>query len=526
MDMDVDEEEQAYLNGGSGRGSPPEDAFEEPPKPKDPEECKEEGNKCFKAKQYPQAIEYYTQAIELLPSEPNYWNNRAAAYISLKRFSSALSDSLQAASLQKSSPQAKTLIRLARCQLALGSPNTALSTLRQALSLEPTNSAALTAKKGAEKLDGYLKTCLDARERKDWGVARLALNQLISECEGGGAPEWRLWSVEMEIVKGKWEAAAQSASDALRINENSPDALALRALVLFLTNRLPQALQHAQSTLRLDPEHSKARLLIRRIKEVERLKEEGNSAFKSGRLATAVEKYGETLEVIGDNEEEGHGGIIRATLLSNRATALFKLDQYEKALLDSNAAIELHPNFFKAIRTRARIHQALENYESCVMDFKNALELTDVDESDRKNLKNELKKAEVLLKRSKSKDYYKILGLSKTCSEIEIKKAYRRESLIHHPDKGGDEEKFKLVVEAHAVLSDPQRRDRYDQGFDEDGQTESSGGGMGGGMGMSQADLAEIFASMHGGGRAGFGGGFGGGGFHEHPFGGRGGFSF
>lgn len=114
-------------------------------------------------------------------------------------------------------------------------------------------------------------------------------------------------------------------SDALRINENSPDALALRALVLFLTNRLPQALQHAQSTLRLDPEHSKARLLIRRIKEVERLKEEGNSAFKSGRLATAVEKYGETLEVIGDNEEEGHGGIIRATLLSNRATALFKV---------------------------------------------------------------------------------------------------------------------------------------------------------------------------------------------------------
>jgi DnaJ family protein C protein 7 len=62
--------------------------------------------------------------------------------------------------------------------------------------------------------------------------------------------------------------------------------------------------------------------------------------------------------------------------------------------------------------------------------------------------------------------------------------------------QGGDEEKFKLVVEAHSVLSDPRRRERYDLGEDEDG-TSDSGGGMGG---MSQMDLAELFAQFHGGG--------------------------
>ena len=50
-------------------------------------------------------------------------------------------------------------------------------------------------------------------------------------------------------------------------------------------------------------------------------------------------------------------------------------------------------------------------------------------------LKTELKKAESALKRSKTKDYYKILGISRDCSESDIKKAYRRESLKHHPDK-------------------------------------------------------------------------------------------
>jgi len=80
--------------------------------------------------------------------------------------------------------------------------------------------------------------------------------------------------------------------------------------------------------------------------------------------------------------------------------------------------------------------------------------------------------------------------------------------------QGGDEEKFKLVVEAHAVLSDPRRRERYDLGEDEDGQNDSGTGPMGSPFGgMNPADLADIFAQFQG-------GGFG------EPFGGGGGFRF
>jgi len=126
------------------------------------------------------------------------------------------------------------------------------------------------------------------------------------------------------------------------------------------------------------------------------------------------------------------------------------------------------------------------------------------------------------LKRSKTKDYYKILSVARDCTEIEIKKAYRKESLIHHPDKGGDEEKFKLVVEAHSVLSDPQRRHRYDMGEDEDG-SDSGMGGMGG-MRMNPNDIAELFAQFGGGAGP---RGFGGDGFHSHSsFGGGGGSPF
>src|SRR5882762_1499147 len=83
----------------------------------------------------------------------------------------------------------------------------------------------------------------------------------------------------------------------MRLEPNSPEVLALRGLVLFLSAKLPQALQHASSALRLDPGHEAAQKLRKRIKDVERLKDEGNAFFKSGRLQEAVEKYGEALDV-------------------------------------------------------------------------------------------------------------------------------------------------------------------------------------------------------------------------------------
>ncbi len=62
-----------------------------------------------------------------------------------------------------------------------------------------------------------------------------------------------------------------------------------------------------------------------------------------------------------------------------------------------------------------------------------------------------------------SKDYYKILGVAKNASADEIKRAYRRLAQQHHPDKGGNQEKFKEISEAYQILSDPQRRAQYDQ---------------------------------------------------------------
>ena len=108
------------------------------------------------------------------------------------------------------------------------------------------------------------------------------------------------------------------------------------------------------------------------------------------------------------------------------------------------------------------------------------------------------------------RDYYEILEVTKTATGEEIKKAYRKKAIQYHPDKNpGDaaaEEKFKEAAEAYEVLSDENKRARYDQ-FGHAGVGGAAGGGFGGGMSME--DIFSQFGDIFGG-HFGFGGGFGG----------------
>jgi molecular chaperone DnaJ len=109
------------------------------------------------------------------------------------------------------------------------------------------------------------------------------------------------------------------------------------------------------------------------------------------------------------------------------------------------------------------------------------------------------------------RDYYEILEVSKNATPEEIKKAYRKKAIQYHPDKNpGDkesEEKFKEAAEAYEVLSNPEKKQRYDQ-FGHAGMSGSAGGGFSGGF----TDIEDIFSSFgdifggHFGGFGGFGG--------------------
>jgi DnaJ family protein B protein 12 len=145
----------------------------------------------------------------------------------------------------------------------------------------------------------------------------------------------------------------------------------------------------------------------------------------------------------------------------------------------------------------------------------------------------EQKAAVIRIRGCKPTAFYEILAVEKSCSDADIKKAYRKQSLLTHPDKNGHEhadEAFKMVSRAFSVLGDKEKREKFDRfGTDPDSRFESArqqnpfagGGGFGGGQAArggggweDEISPEEMFARFFGGG--GFGGPFGGGGKDFH----------
>lgn len=132
-----------------------------------------------------------------------------------------------------------------------------------------------------------------------------------------------------------------------------------------------------------------------------------------------------------------------------------------------------------------------------------------------------LRKAHTLLKRSKQKDYYKVLGVPRDADERDIKKAYRKLSKVNHPDKASAQgitpeeaqKKMAAINEAYEVLSDPELKQRFDNGDDPNNPEQQQGGHPFHG---SPFGGGQQFFFQQGGGFPGGGGGFK---FQGGPFG-------
>ncbi|KAL8277416.1 hypothetical protein RQP46_010138 [Phenoliferia psychrophenolica] len=466
------------------------------------EERKTAGNALFAKKDYPSATRLYSQAIALNPLNPAYLTNRAASYMAAKQFSRALEDCLKAAQLQSASPQPKTLLRLARCQLALGLVVQAQQTLDQLLPLDASQQV-MQERARAARIAVHVQNVKRELAKGDWSMVLLGVDAAAREVDETPR-EWRLWKVEALVGKKRYDEVNSMAADLLRGNPNQPDALYYRGLSMYYQGNHAQAIAHAQAALRTDPDYVLARTLLRKVKLLDATKDAGNEAFKTSQFTLAIEKYTECMAIDPENET------FRATVLSNRATAYLKAKEYVKATEDCDECLRLSPSYFKALRTRARVQLATEEWEGALRDFKAAYELAPAGTADETGLKREVKDAEAKLKKSKMKDHYKTLGTHSEATEDEIKKAYRKSSLIHHPDKGGTDEKFKEVGEAYAILSDPVRRRKFDAGIDESDPMS--------GMGSDFGDMGGFPGHGHG-----HGGGFGGGMNYEDLFGGGGG---
>uniref|UniRef100_A0A8D8UDQ7 DnaJ homolog subfamily C member 7 n=1 Tax=Cacopsylla melanoneura TaxID=428564 RepID=A0A8D8UDQ7_9HEMI len=438
------------------------------------EKHKEVGNTQYKLKQYSKALKCYTEAINICPAVAAYYGNRSACYMMLGMYTYALDDAKHALSLDPKF--SKALIRQIKCNIALGDVPTAHANLKTLAELDPSNPAIAQETKAFEAMAKNFDGASKAFSGNDYRTAMFYLDRAMDL--GVACKTYKLMKAECLAHLNRLQEAQEIANSILATDKQNPDAVFVRGLCLYYDDKMDLAANHFQLLLKLAPDHAKAKETYKRAKLLKAKKDEGNVKFVAGNNQEAFDIYTEALKIDARNIN------INSKLLHNRATVLFRMGKYNEAIADCTLALEKDPNYLKALIRRSKCFYELGQYKECVQDAEKINKM----DSSREN-RAFLEDAKRLLKRSEVKDYYKILGVTKNASSDDIKKAYRKRALVHHPDrhtnathaeKQEQEKLFKEVGEAYGILSDPTKRSRYDRG--EDVMEE---GGMGGHAGAN-----------------------------------------
>merc|ERR1711981_608187 len=356
------------------------------------------------------------------------------------------------------------------------------------------NIAILQEKSSIQQLATYQNDFNQAYAAKDFRKALFCLDRALSI--SSASRQLKISRAECLAFLGRYSEAQEVANDLLRLDNINAEAIYVRGLCLYYEDNVDKAFTHFQQVLRLAPDHTKAKEIYKKAKQLKQKKEEGNGAFKSGKLEDAYTLYTEALQIDPFNK------YTNAKLFFNRATVAAKLKKLKESIQDCTSALELDEKYFKAVLRRAKSYMDLEMYEEAVRDY----ELANKMERGIHEVRQLLQQAKLELKKSKRKDYYKILGVAKDANDDEIKKAYRKRALIHHPDRHSSasederkehEKKFKEVGEAYGVLSDTKKRSRYDQGHDID---DLEGHGHGFSNDIDPNQIFQAFFSQGGGG--------------------------
>jgi DnaJ family protein C protein 7 len=447
------------------------------------EELKERGNAAFRSSLYEHAVEYYSGAIRLRGGEPVLHSNRAAALIQCGRSAEAVKDAEEAIRLDPAFLKGYHRLHSALC--SLGRFSEASRVMSRA-------KEGFDDKSDADSIVEMLKKSEDALRSIEEARRLIELNQ-HSQAERTLANTYSSFPDCAQIAFLFAEARAPREPDEVirsligynRTHDSDPHFLFVRALAMYYrgVDGFKNASLILRQALDMDPDFTKAALLLKKIRTIEACRENGNEAFRQKRFKEAAEFYTQAIDIDGSNRR------MTAMFRGNRSASRLELKDLQGALMDCEFSIKNGNDGAKMYARRSRIYESMDKLDDAMRDMQQACELDG-------NYQQELHQLKVRVKRSKRKDYYKILGITQQeADEHSIKRAYKKSALQWHPDKWAHsseedqqlaESKFKEVGEAFAVLSDPKKKMMYDNGQLDDNVEGSGGNSFAGGEDMMQ----------------------------------------
>lgn len=500
------------------------------------------GNQAYKAGNLSQAEDLYTKGIKSVSStevsgsclEPLLlcYSNRAATRMSLRRMREAISDCASAAALDPHFLKVK--LRAANCYLVLGEVEEAIKSYKNCLeskiNLCLDRRITIEAAEGlqkAQKVSEHLRRCAELLQQRTPDAAKNALgitndalsiscySEKLLEMKGEALCKLQMYNEVIELCEKSLDIAEKNfTSDFMNLDDLNSKSSSLMLwrwhlksrshfhlgkldMALDLIQKQDQMVSVGKRSGNMTQESSSP--LAVTIHELLHRKKAGNEAFKSGKYLEAIEHY--TAAISSSVESRPFAAIC----FCNRAAAHQALGQIVDAIADCSLAIALDKNYTKAVSRRATLHEMIRDYGHAVNDLERLISLQETQSQERtqqsealdksngssakeaKRTRRQLSAIQEKAKRGTTLDLYLILGIKSSDTESDIKKAYRKAALRHHPDKAGQilarsdavddgglwkeisetirsdaDRLFKLIGEAYAVLSNTDKRAEHD----------------------------------------------------------------
>jgi len=450
-------------------------------------------------RRFEDAVSYYNQAIKIEPESGSNYYKLYRVHNRMRKYEFALQDITHA--LEHDPHQLKYRFYMAKLLVNLGRCDAARAQYKAIQSLNAKTSGELNADefnvafREAHECDEHVKAATNAFKKKDYRVAKMHFGKALSYMEE--APDLLFMKAQCQYHLGDYFGAVSDTGKILKAHSQNIEAYQLRGEAYFRTGEHDVAVQHFREGLKLDPEHKGCKAGHKFVKSIMKKEKRGDDAKKAGKHKEAVDYWWQAINI-----DETHRAFARPTLLKI-ITSCTASGDHEDAIKYAGSHVEEE----ESLEGLFALGDALmggEKFQEAVNTFQKAMEFEPNGREQETRAK--LQKAEIALKQSKEKNYYKILGVKRTADKKTIKAAYRKQALEWHPDKNEDKEKaeqmFQDISESYEVLSDNELRAKYDRGedvFDNQG----GGGGGGGHHGFPEEMFRQHFQQGNSGGRGG-----------------------
>ncbi|KAK4237218.1 hypothetical protein C8A03DRAFT_44903 [Achaetomium macrosporum] len=420
------------------------------------------------------ALVYYDAAIARDPSNYLTFFKRATTYLSMGRTSQATDDFEKALKLKPGFEGAH--IQLGKLRARSGDWDGAKQHFRKAkkteeiASLEEAKGAATLAEAAAKA--GNWEECV-----KQADDAILVANR---------APALRELRAGCSFERGAVERGIGDLQHILQMKpgDTSPH-VKISAIQFYVLGELQEGMASIRKCLHSDPESKRCKRLLNIEKKVEKAVQKATKALEKNQHMTAVRQLvpsadgdgliKEVKEQVAELRADGTipkaaRNVLVARLVGMACQAYYESNS-KKAKEYCEESLREDENSFYGLLYRAKHLMDAEEFEASINTLRKAAEAHPGKDDVIGTLMQE---AQVALKRSKTKDYYKVLGVAHDADERQIKSAYRKLSKLHHPDKAAKqgltkeeaEKKMAAINEAYEVLSNPELRARFDRGDD------------------------------------------------------------